>query len=101
MVTVIMGCGQSTPGNDKTHLRVLLWLRHARGQLLIANRCSVIRDLSEPKLYLIFSKRTIFSVVALNEDSNGDINKNTENGGTKVIAELSTSNGIKRISENI
>ena len=50
IIIVIMGCGQSTPGNDKQHLRVLLWLRHARGQLL-----------SEPKSDQRFSKKYIFS----------------------------------------
>ena len=38
------------------------------------------------------SKENI-SVVALSEDSNGDVNKNTENGDTKVIADSNTSNG--------
>ena len=38
-----------------------------------------------------FLKR-IFSVVALNEDSNGDVNKNTENGGTKSMIDQNGSN---------
>ena len=86
ITTVIMGCGQSTPGNDKKHLRVLLWLRHARGQLL-----------SEPKSDQRFSKIRIFLVVALNEESNGDVNKNTENGGTKMMTDLNGSNNGKRM----
>ena len=31
-------------------------------------------------------------MVALNEDSNGDVNKNTENGGTKMVTDLNGSN---------
>ena len=35
----------------------------------------------------------MFSVVALNEDLNGDVNKNTENGGTKSVIDQNGSNG--------
>ena len=42
------------------------------------------------------SKENIL-VVALSEDSNGDVNKNAENGGTKVIADSNTSNGRETV----
>ena len=39
--------------------------------------------------------------MALNEDSNGDVNKNTENGGTKMVTDLNGSNNGRNPREII
>ena len=43
----------------------------------------------------------MFLVVALNEESNGDVNKNTENGGTKMMTDLNGSNNGRNPREII
>lgn len=48
--------------------------------------------MSEPKVTFVFLKKN-FLVVALDEDLNGDVNKNTENGGTKSVIDQNGSNG--------
>ena len=48
--------------------------------------------MSEPKVTFVFLKKN-FLVVALDEDLNGDVNKNTENGGSKSVIDQNGSNG--------
>ena len=49
----------------------------------------------------VFLKQNMFLVVALNEESNGDVNKNTENGGTKMMTDLNGSNNGRNPREII